>query len=167
MDAWPDHRLRPIAPESRGAVLRLNAAHETETSTLDATALGALIDTAFAAWCAGFGTSGFLIALDQDAPYGSENFRWFRDRFARFVYVDRIVVAPGARRTGLARALYRRLFARMREAGQSRVCCEVNITPPNPVSEAFHAALGFKEAGRATLPANGKTVRYLTHGLDP
>ena len=37
-----------------------------------------------------------LLAFDQDADYDSPNFLWFRSRYSRFVYVDRIVVAPAA-----------------------------------------------------------------------
>jgi uncharacterized protein len=40
------------------------------------------------------------------------------------------------------------------------VVCEVNIDPPNPASEAFHLALGFKEVGQATIHGGTKTVRY-------
>ena len=39
--------------------------------------------------------------------------------------------------------------------------CEVNCDPPNPVSDAFHAALGFREIGRARIVERSKTVRYL------
>ena len=41
------------------------------------------------------------------------------------------------------------------------LCCEVNIDPPNPVSDAFHAFFGFVEVGWAFLPDRGKSVRYL------
>ena len=36
--------------------------------------------------------------------------------------------------------------------------------PPNPGSDAFHAALGFVEAGQAEHP-DGKVVRYLCKPL--
>jgi hypothetical protein len=51
------------------------------------------------------------------------------------------------------------------EAGYTRVCCEVNVEPPNPGSDAFHANLGFEEIGRAFVPEREKTVRYLVCGL--
>jgi predicted GNAT superfamily acetyltransferase len=41
------------------------------------------------------------------------------------------------------------------------ICCEVNLDPPNPASDAFHASLGFHEIGSAAM-SNGKVVRYLT-----
>ncbi|WP_324263020.1 GNAT family N-acetyltransferase [Altererythrobacter sp. H2] len=105
-----------------------------------------------------------LIAFDQHADYDSPNFLWFRDRYNRFVYVDRIIVAADARGQGLARQLYAQLFELAGHAGHVVVTCEINSDPPNPASDAFHAAAGFAEAGRAAL-ANGKTVRYLTRAL--
>ena len=103
----------------------------------------------------------FLIAFDQDARYDSPNFLWFRDRYPRFVYVDRIVVAAPVRGRGLARNLYRDLFARATAAGHERVVCEVNSNPPNPGSDAFHTALGFAGVGNAAIHGGAKTVRYL------
>ena len=57
-----------------------------------------------------------------------------------------------------------------RAAGHERVVCEVNADPPNPVSDAFHAALGFAEVGSARLSGTplssmGKTVRYFSRPL--
>lgn len=141
------------------AILALNNAHETETSRLTPESLAALWSMAFRAETIGDEVDAFLIALDQEAAYDSPNFLWFKARQARFVYVDRIVVAPPARGRGLARALYDDLFASARLARHDRVACEVNLDPPNPGSDRFHAALGFREVGRAV--ANGKTVRYL------
>ncbi|TIP69850.1 MAG: GNAT family N-acetyltransferase, partial [Mesorhizobium sp.] len=71
------------------------------------------------------------------------NFLWFRERYPRFVYVDRVVVAGEARGRGHARRLYEDLFDHALRAGQTIVTCEVNAEPPNPASDAFHAALGF------------------------
>jgi uncharacterized protein len=36
-----------------------------------------------------------MLAFDQDADYDSPNFLWFRERLARFVYADRVVVRRG------------------------------------------------------------------------
>jgi predicted GNAT superfamily acetyltransferase len=107
----------------------------------------------------------FLLALDQDADYDSPNFRWFRTRYPRFVYVDRIVVASSARGRGCARRLYHDLFEHAVRAGHDRVFCEVNSSPPNPESDAFHAALGFVEVGTASVYEGSRTVRYLSRTL--
>jgi predicted GNAT superfamily acetyltransferase len=103
--------------------------------------------------------------MDQDADYASPNFQWFRARYPRFVYVDRIVVAPSARGRGYARLLYRDLFEHALRAGHERVVCEVNSRPPNPESDGFHAALGFAEIGSANIHNGSKAVRYLLRAL--
>ena len=87
-------------------------------------------------------------------------------RYPRFIYVDRIVVAASARGHGLARRLYGALFAEAARAAHSCVVCEVNSAPPNPESDAFHAALGFVEVGAATIHDGSKTVHYLLRKLD-
>jgi predicted GNAT superfamily acetyltransferase len=46
-------------------------------------------------------------------------------------------------------------------AGHTLLCFEVNIAPPNPISDRFHERFGFSEIGRALLPDRGKTVGYL------
>jgi GNAT superfamily N-acetyltransferase len=93
------------------ALLALNNAHAQELSWLEAERLGYLIGEALLARRIGR-LDAFLLAFDQDARYDSPNFIWFRDRYPRFVYVDRIVVAPSARGRGCARRLYRDLFER-------------------------------------------------------
>jgi hypothetical protein len=45
------------------------------------------------------------------------------------------------------------------------VVCEVNADPPNPASDAFHAALGFAAVGSAANHGGGKTVRYFCREL--
>lgn len=146
------------------SVLALNNAHAIELSPLTLAELDRLIRISFAATSI-TDASAFLIAFDQDADYSSANFLWFRDRYDRFVYVDRVVTSPLTRGRGYARALYTDLFHRAKEAGHSRVVCEVNLVPPNPTSDAFHAALGFAEVGRASILDGAKTVRYLLRSL--
>ncbi len=150
------------------AVLALNDANVEATGEIGLADLQGLVAAAFSATVIGAPgrPEAFLITFDQDAGYGSPNFLWFKARHARFAYVDRIVVAGEARGRGHARALYEDFFARARAAGHDLAACEVNLDPPNPVSHAFHAALGFEPAGEASLP-NGKTVRYYVRPLGP
>jgi predicted GNAT superfamily acetyltransferase len=145
------------------AALALNNAHAVELSWLDPARFDALIARAFSA--RRIGRDAFLLAFDQAADYDSPNFLWFRARTLRFVYVDRIVVAPAARGRGQARRLYDDLFAQARRAGHDQIVCEVNSEPANPASDAFHAALGFSEVGRATIQDGRKAVRYLRRVL--
>jgi len=148
------------------ALLALNNAHAAELSWLERERLRHLVAEAFVAKRIG-DADAFILAFDQDAGYDSPNFLWFRARYRRFVYVDRIVVAPGARRRGHARRLYLDLFAEALKAGHDQVVCEVNSDPPNPASSAFHAALGFAGVGTAILHGRSKTVSYLARRLSP
>ena len=145
-------------------LLELNNAHAQELSWLEHEQLERLIEQAFLARRIG-NVDAFLLALDQDADYGSPNFQWFRTRYPRFVYVDRIVVTPSARGRGCARRLYRDLFDHAIAAGHGQVFCEVNKRPPNPASDAFHAASGFVEVGTASVHGGSRTVRYLSRTL--
>ena len=151
-------------PVLAGQLLALNNRHAVELSTLDANGLERLISQAFVAWAVPGGRA-LLIALDQGADYDSPNFQWFRQRFERFVYVDRVVVSSLAQGLGIARHLYEGLFQLARAAGHDRVACEVNIDPPNPASDAFHARLGFTEVGVGLIHGGAKSVRYLSRPL--
>ncbi len=142
-------------------MLPLNNAHSRETSALDDASCTALLDMAFYARCIDRGATAFLIALDHKAFYGSPNFLWFKAARESFVYIDRIIVSSSARGRGIARLLYDDLFAAARKAGHDRVVCEVNIDPPNLVSEAFHVTMGFEGVAEATIYNGTKTVRYL------
>lgn len=152
----------PIFDASVRRALDLNNRYATELSlqTLDGFK-GLVARAIYAKWCPG--ETGFLIALDERADYANPNFEWFRSRFAQFVYIDRVVVDEAHRGRGLARQLYEDLF---RTVDRSLVVCEVNIVPPNPASDAFHARLGFSAVGSAMLPDRQKTVRYLGKRLD-
>jgi uncharacterized protein len=153
-----------LAGESGAALLALNNAHAVELSWLEPERLAHLVAEAFVARRVGV-ADALLLTFDQAADYDSPNFLWFRERYPDFVYVDRIVVADAARGRGLARRLYDDLFAAARAAGQERIVCEVNSDPPNPASDAFHAALGFVPVGTARIHGGKKTVTYLERRL--
>jgi predicted GNAT superfamily acetyltransferase len=164
-------RIDDIDPAAAGNgadldLLALNNTHARELSYLTPQRLGELIGKAFLA--AKIGAAGaFLLAFDQSAAYDSENFLWFKKRFERFVYVDRVVVDSGHRGRGYARALYDRLFERAAAAGHERVVCEVNADPPNPASDAFHASYGFKPVGSGAIAGGMKTVSYYECAIAP
>ncbi len=155
---------RQIESRDLDWVLTLNREHETELSPLTPLRLKELVAVAVYAKALD-PQAAFLLAFDQDASYDSPNFLWFQDCRTRFVYVDRITVSPEQRGRGHARTLYDDLFASALALGHERIVCEVNSDPPNPGSDAFHAALGFREVGRAELADRGKSVRYLERAL--
>ena len=146
------------------ALLALNNAHAVALSWLEPERLAHLVAQAFLARRVGV-ADALLLTFAQDADYDSPNFLWFRERYPAFVYVDRVVVAGSARGRGLARALYDDLFAGAKAAGHERIVCEVNSDPPNPASDAFHAALGFVPVGAAQIHGGKKTVTYLERRL--
>jgi hypothetical protein len=157
--------LRRLAAGDADRILDLNNEHAVETSLLDLSAAGRLLAMCFYAKCVGAGGRGFLLALDQDAAYDNQNFRWFLDRFERFVYIDRIILAKEARGQGLARVMYEDLFGEAKAAGHVRAVCEVNIDPPNEGSLAFHRSMGFLALADVDLKGGSKRVRYLVKEL--
>ncbi len=146
------------------AFLELNRESEALLSPLDAASMQALIATAYCAWLTP-NHDAMLIALNERSIYSSPNFHWFAERYERFVYVDRVVVAQSARGRGIARSLYERLIEQARIDGYPVVCAEIYYDPPNPVSDAFHESMGFIEVGRAYLDDRGKSVRYIVRSL--
>ena len=156
--------IRPIVSSDYPELLALNNEHAAELSLLTEESLARWVSVSFLAMRAE-AHPAFLLAFDQDAPYDSPNFLWFQQRMPHFVYVDRIVVGASARGLGLARTLYEDLFIKAKAAGHDRIVCEVNSDPPNPGSDAFHAALGFVVVGEAYVEARGKSVRYLQRNL--
>lgn len=157
--------IRELEPADAARMLSLNNAHASETSLLDESGMSALLRHAFYRRGADGGAAAFLIAFDRNAPYDNPNFNWFRQRYEQFIYIDRVIVAGEARGAGLARRLYEDLFAKARQTGHTRVVCEVNIDPPNPVSDAFHATMQFTAVGQAAIHDGAKTVRYLERVL--
>jgi hypothetical protein len=170
MDATSAPLIQPLTAATE-SLLALNNDHSIELSPLSLPELDRLIQISF--FSASISASNaLLISFDRSAPYDNENFLWFQNFFSQsdpanpnFVYVDRVVTSPAARGKGYARALYSELFRRAKSAGHSRIVCEVNYAPPNPVSDAFHASLNFQEVGRASVYHGTKKVRYLLRPL--
>jgi predicted GNAT superfamily acetyltransferase len=156
--------LREPTSSDLAPLLALNNAHAAELGALTAEQFAHLVGISFRTRINDT-AEAFLIALEQGADYASPNYLWFSERFDRFAYIDRVAVAASARRQGLARAFYLDLIDAALAHGHEVLTCEVNSDPPNPVSDAFHAALGFTEIGRARIAERGKTVRYLVKPL--
>lgn len=152
--------IRPAEAEDFGHILALNARVETETSPMDVARLGLLHDLSDYHRVAEVDgeVGGFLLALRESAAYENDNHDWFLARYAKFLYVDRIVVSPRHGGRGVGSALYRDLFAYARAQGVPRIVCEYNLEPPNPVSQAFHDRFGFREVGTQRVAGGVKRV---------
>jgi len=153
--------ITELSAQSSEALRALNNEFAKETSFLDEARWGRLTGMARVAFAT---PDAFVIALDQDADYDSPNFLWFRDRYERFAYVDRIVVGHAAHGQGLGRALYEKLFDAAKAAGYPCLMAEVNTNPPNPGSLSFHAKMGFEAVGEVTFSPE-KSVRYFARIL--
>ena len=94
--------------------------------------------------------AGFCFVLAPGADYDSVNYLWFTERYADFVYLDRVAIAPDFQRRRLGQAMYaevERLTAERRPTATD-FTLEVNLRPRNDPSLAFHARLGFVEVGQ-------------------
>jgi uncharacterized protein len=155
----------PLADLPLAPFLDLNNRHPVEVGpALGPDRFARMVAMAF--YARGFAAPpGFLLVFDQDAPYDNVNFAWFKARYQRFAYVDRVLVDAAARGRGYARTLYEDLFEIARAAGHFVVGAEINSDPPTPKSDALHAALGFATVGSAYLTDRDKTVRYIARKL--
>lgn len=152
--------LRDASPADFPAILALNEAFVSVLSPLDGARLARL--HAQAALHRVIEQDGrieaFLLVLREGADYDSPNYRWFAQRHARFLYVDRIVVAADTHAHGAGTRLYRDACALAARDAVPIIACEFDVEPPNPASERFHARLGFREVGRQQLHGGRKTV---------
>jgi predicted GNAT superfamily acetyltransferase len=150
--------LRHIEGPDRPAVLRLNEGDVEHLAPLDEARLSELMAEAHHAHVVVDGAEavlGFVVTFGPGAAYDSPNYRWFAARYTRFLYLDRIVVAPEARRRGVASFVYDEAETAATAHGGPLVC-EVNAEPANEASLAFHRGRGYREVGRHV--AYGKTV---------
>ena len=104
--------------------------------------------------------TGFLVALSQDAPHDSPNFRWFKERHPRFLYVDRIVIARPRRGGGRGRAFYADVQS-FAETRWPQLCCEVFLQSGNDPALLFHGSFGFREVGQQVMPGTDIRVSML------
>ena len=160
-------RVRDAVAGDHAAILALN---NTAIPHVNALSAGEL------AWLSGHanffrlaededGLLGFSLVLPSGLDYWSDNYKWFAVRFDRFLYLDRVVVAERARRRGVGRQLYEALFA-YGSGAWPRVTLEVNLRPPNPDSERFHARLGFTTIGVREYEGGASAVLMMERALD-
>ena len=154
-------RLTPIQDEMIETILSLNNANTPHVNALERERLEVLIamsDVDLAAIDDNGAVQGFALVFQPGRNYDSLNYRWFESRFEHFLYLDRIVVLPDARRMGVGRSLYGGVFQAAETARFERVCCEVNLEPPNPGSIRFHEQLGFEGIGEQSTEEGQKRV---------
>lgn len=141
--------LRPIAPADHARVLAWNHDHVELLAPMDHDRLLALLGWADLG-CVIHDEGrdvGFVLTFPAGTAYDSTNYRWFSGRYPDFYYLDRVVVDPAVRRTGIGSRVYDEIEDRAR-ASASVLCLEVNLDPPNEPSLAFHRRRGYVEVGQ-------------------
>jgi len=151
-----DVMIRPAVPTDFETIRVLNLAEIQHTSAMDITRLAELnaISCYHTVACVGGIVSAFLLAMCNGSRYKNDNFEWFSKKYARFIYVDRVVVSAASRGLRLGSLLYEDIFFYARSNAIPLVTCEYNLVPPNEPSRLFHDKFGFRERGTQWV-ANG------------
>ena len=162
-------RIRDACSDDLKKLLELNQSNRPHVGSISLRELEHLYDQASNFRVAELNekTAGFLIAFLPEAEYGSLNFLWFKKHYNAFVYIDRIVVAPEARRKGIAVRLYQDLEQLAAERKIPLMTCEYNLRPKNEVSQQFHQRYGFKEVGTQETENGKKTVSLQIKQINP
>ena len=158
--------IRNVADSDLAAILALNEAAVPHVNSISLETLQRFaIQAAYfrVAWWEDK-LAGVLIGLTPEVAYASLNFRWFRERYPNFVYIDRIIVTPDARRHGVARRLYQDIESFATPIAPL-LTCEVNLRPRNTPSLEFHRRFGFREVGTQETEGGAKTVSLLVKEL--
>jgi uncharacterized protein len=156
----PSVLIRPAAPTDFETICALNLAEVQHTSAMDMTRLAELnaISCYHKVACLGGIVSAFLLAMCNGSSYRNDNFEWFSKKYARFIYVDRVVVSSASRGLRLGSRLYEDVFRHARSNAIPLVTCEYNLVPPNEPSRLFHDKFGFKEKGTQWVANGAKQV---------
>lgn len=107
---------------------------------------------------------GFLIAYAEDSHYASSNYRWFKDRYPHFIYIDRVVIASAQRGGGVGRVFYADVTS-FAEVRKPVLTCEVFLEPRNDTALVFHGTYGFQEVGQRVMDENSLRVSMLVKEL--
>ena len=158
--------VRDVREHELDSVLALNNAAGPAILPLDAARMRHFFDTAeYFRVAERDGTLvGFLIGMGSRADHDSRNFKWFRERFPEFFYIDRIVVASRRRGGGVGRAFYAdaQSYAELR---YPQMACEVFLEGVTDPVLLFHGSFGFREIGQRVLVRNGTRAAMLMKEL--
>jgi predicted GNAT superfamily acetyltransferase len=159
-------QLSDITEAGLGQVLALNEASVPHVSSVDLEQMRWFAERAFYFRVAHVDArfAGFLIGIRPGINYNSENYRWFCENYGDFGYIDRVAIAPEARRLGIASALYEDFAKELR--GHTQVMtCEVNIRPANAISMRFHQQHKFVRVASQKTENGSKEVALMEKRL--
>ncbi len=166
-DEPPMLTIRSMVPTDNSRVLALNAQARPHVAALDGPELERLQALSQAHLVAEDldVVVGYVISFARDDAYDGEEFERLRALISEpFVYIDQVVVLGAAHRAGIGGRLYGAVeqLAALRAARS--LCCEVNTTPANPRSLAFHGRMGFASIG-SLATRDGRIVQLLQKRL--
>ncbi len=158
--------IRDVREHELDSVLALNNAAGPTILALDSTRIRWFFDNAdyFRIADVDGHVAGFLMAMREGSEYDSSNYRWFRERYPAFVYIDRIVIAKPYRGLGLGRVFYADATS-YAEVRVPVLSCEVFLEPRDDVSVLFHGTYGFQEVGQQIMSGLDKRVSLLAKNL--
>ena len=151
--------IRDVREHELDSVLALNNAAGTSILPLDAARLHRFHAQAeyFRVAERDGALAGFLVGFGADADHDSSNYRWFRERYPDFFYIDRIVVASRRRGGGVGRAFYADVqsYAELR---YPQLACEVFLDCDADPALLFHGSFGFREVGQHVMSDDSQQV---------
>ncbi|WP_313917928.1 GNAT family N-acetyltransferase [Tahibacter sp.] len=158
--------IRDVREHELDSVLALNNAAGPTILALDSTRIRWFFDNAdyFRIADVDGHIAGFLMAMREGSEYDSSNYRWFREHYPAFVYIDRIVIAKPYRGLGLGRVFYADVTS-YAEVRVPVLSCEVFLEPRDDVSVLFHGTYGFQEVGQQIMSGLDKRVSLLAKNL--
>jgi predicted GNAT superfamily acetyltransferase len=146
--------IRDVREHELDSVLALNNAAGPAILPLDAARLRRFhADAEYFRVAERDGTlAGFLVGFGSSVQHDSDNFRWFREHYPDFFYIDRIVVASRRRGGGVGRAFYADVQSHA-ELRYPQLACEVFLDDGNDPALLFHGSFGFREVGQHVMAA--------------
>ncbi|HKL41975.1 MAG TPA: GNAT family N-acetyltransferase [Clostridia bacterium] len=151
--------LREYMSDDLKRVLELNKASVHFLSPLTKEKLESLIkacDFSYVIEIDGL-VEAFILALSENKDYDSVNYQWFKDKYDKFLYIDRVVVSKNCQSQGLGQFMYKKIIKKAKAKEYPFLLAEIDVEPANPKSLKFHEKFGFKEVGRESIH-NGKKV---------
>ncbi|SEG49651.1 hypothetical protein SAMN02910276_03181 [Butyrivibrio sp. Su6] len=152
-----DRIIKRIKPNEYSFVLELNQRYVDVLIPMDREELEWLVETAalFEIIYVDNFPAGFIIAFREGLnDYDFKSYKWFEERYPKFLYIDRIVIADSYQNQGLGRVLYKRAFDYAKENEINILAAAITTEPYNKKSMLFHAEIGFREVGNQCIRSN-------------
>lgn len=103
---------------------------------------------------------GFLLGYAAGKAIENFSYHWFLMRLDSFLFVDRLIIDPRYRRSGVASALFDEALQWCRERGIEQLVCQVYDRPPNPAGHALLKVMNFIAIESVMLPSREIVTMY-------